>query len=175
MSWDFQKFKNKFYEITGLDLDSYKDRQMERRIRQRMDRYQLKSFEEFFDLLNRDQEVLYKFMDYLTINTSNFFRDRAVFENIRNHVLPELLAGNRRLKLWSMGCSSGEEPYTLALILARLGALTAPRYWPVISTNEHSKKRNKGYTNTARCPIYRVSYKTATFPGRENIILLPAG
>ena len=64
------------------------------------------------------------FLSYLTINTSEFFRDQVVFATLKKEIFPELLKkyGNG-LKIWSAGCSIGAEPYTLAIILDTLKAL----------------------------------------------------
>ncbi len=121
--WSFEDFKTKFMEKTSLDLNSYKQRQMERRIRQMITREGCSGFKDFFERLDTDQEALNRFLTYLTINTSGFFRDEHVYENIKSTVLPELMQGFNQLEIWSAGCSNGEEPYTLAIILEELNAL----------------------------------------------------
>jgi len=120
--WDFEEFKKKFREKTSLDLDSYKQRQMERRIRQMITREGCTGFQDFFQWLDTDQEALNKFLTYLTINTSGFFRDEHVYENLKKNVLPELLQKFKDINIWSAGCSNGEEPYTVAIILEELNA-----------------------------------------------------
>jgi len=122
-NWTYEDFKKNFKKKTTLDLDSYKQRQMERRIRQMMDREGCKSFYDFYSQLEKDEEFLSRFLTYLTINTSGFFRDDHVYQNLQNKVLPELLKNHDKLNLWSAGCSNGEEPYTLALVLEELNAL----------------------------------------------------
>ncbi|MEW5785271.1 MAG: protein-glutamate O-methyltransferase CheR [Bacillota bacterium] len=120
---DFAEFKEKFYQFSGLNLDCYKDRQMERRIRQFIDRENYGNFSCFLDKLREDPEVLHNFFNYITINTSGFFRDEKVYEYLQNTVLVELLKQHDRINIWSMGASRGEEPYTLAIILNELSAL----------------------------------------------------
>jgi len=121
--WSFAEFKEHFYRFTGLNLHSYKERQIERRIRQFIERGKHGGFAAFYTVLKENPELMHKFMNYLTINTSGFFRDQGVFNYLQNTVLPDLLAGQGRLSIWSMGCSTGEEPYTLALIADELKAL----------------------------------------------------
>jgi chemotaxis protein methyltransferase CheR len=122
-AWDFKQFKAAFKQISGLDLDCYKDRQMERRIRQLIVREGYGDLSKFLARLRADREVLHKFFNYITINTSVFFRDEKVYDYLRQTVLVELLQRHERINIWSMGCSRGEEPYTLAIILNELGAL----------------------------------------------------
>lgn len=119
--WDYVEFKKSFRLKTGLDLDSYKDKQMERRIRQMIQREGRAGFADFFQHLTANNETMHKFMNYLTINTSGFFRDISVYEKLQSVILPELYGKFRRLQIWSAGCSNGEEPYSLAIILNELG------------------------------------------------------
>lgn len=121
--WSYEVFKRQFRSRTGLDLESYKDAQMERRIRQFMERHGQACFSTFFSLLQENPDRMNEFQGYLTINTSSFFRDRAVFDYLEETVIPDLLRKHRRVKIWSAPCSTGEEPYSIAIILDRLGCL----------------------------------------------------
>ena len=125
--WDFAKFKKSFKAFTGLDLESYKDKQMERRIGQLVKREGYNDLSQFLEALKQSSDVLHKFYNYLTINTSAFFRDKKVYDHIEQTALPALLKNHNRLTIWSVGCSHGEEPYTIALILDKLKALERAR------------------------------------------------
>lgn len=138
--WDYNEFKSNFHLKTGLDLNSYKDRQMERRIRQMIQREKRGGFRDFFILLNEDPSAMHSFLSYLTINTSGFFRDAAVYDNLKNIVFPQLLSGFDRLRIWSAGCASGEEPYTLAIILNHMSVLQKCR---VLSSDIDEKALEK--------------------------------
>jgi len=122
--WDYGKFKSRFYSKTGLDLESYKDQQMERRIRHMMQREKCDDFHELFIRLSNDADFMHRFMHYITINTSGFFRDAVVFDRIKNNVLDELKQKHAKLRFWSVGCANGEEPYTLSIILDELKLLS---------------------------------------------------
>jgi len=122
--WDYEQFKMAFYQKTGLNLHQYKDRQMERRIRQLMQREKKEDFYNFFRYLVESPPAMEHFLNYLTINTSEFFRDEKVFAYLKETALPELLRKyNQGLTIWSAGCSIGAEPYTVAIILDTLRAL----------------------------------------------------
>ena len=121
--WDFNEFKKNFYQQTGLNLECYKDQQMERRIRHLIGREKCEGFYDFYNRLIKDSDFMHRFMNYITINTSGFFRDVKVYEELQNEVLPQLNRKFKGLQVWSAGCSNGEEPYTIAIILAELGAL----------------------------------------------------
>lgn len=122
--WDYEHFKREFYAWTGLNLDCYKDRQMERRIRQMMQRQKRLDFAQFYKFLKEDVRALSNFCHYLTINTSEFFRDDKVFNCLEEEILPELLQKYpRELKIWSAGCSVGAEPFSVAILLHDQNAL----------------------------------------------------
>lgn len=123
--WDYEHFKREFYAWTGLNLDCYKDRQMKRRIKQMMQRKNRSDFAHFYRYLREDARALTNFCHYLTINTSEFFRDDKVFNCLEEEILPELLQRYpRELRIWSAGCSMGAEPFSVAILLHKLNALT---------------------------------------------------
>lgn len=114
---DFSGFKRKIKSSYELDLDCYKRPQMERRLRANMDKCGAGSFMQYFTFMQRDEKLRDEFLDRLTINVSELFRNPDQFETLRNRVLPELLARKSNVSVWSAGCSHGAEPYTLAIIL----------------------------------------------------------
>ncbi|HSW58083.1 MAG TPA: protein-glutamate O-methyltransferase CheR [Dehalococcoidales bacterium] len=112
--------KNKILKLTRLDIDSYKQQQM----RRRLDAYVLKqntpSVAAFCEILERNPEKQREILDYMAINVSEFFRDIIHFNNLKKTILPSLMQNSRRLNIWSAACSSGQEPFTLAIILDEL-------------------------------------------------------
>lgn len=117
----YREFLQRIYLITGLDLESYKERQMERRIRQLVKRKNL-DFRSFYAELAGNEAAKEDFLNYLTINTSGFFRDEHIYAYLAGEALNNLLKKYDRINIWSAGCSTGEEPYTLSIILHELGA-----------------------------------------------------
>ena len=81
------------------------------------------SFETYFTAMAKDKNLLYEFLDRMTINVSEFWRNPNRWELLKDKFLPEMSANNKRLKVWSAACSTGEEPYTLAMIMKERGAL----------------------------------------------------
>jgi len=125
--WDYEEFKRRFYQKMGLELDRYKDKQMERRIRQLMQREGKATFNELMQYILEDEKFKEKFMNYLTINTSEFFRDGKVFASLQGEILPRLLHSFQSLFIWSAGCSIGAESYSIAILLDQLRALHRAR------------------------------------------------
>jgi chemotaxis protein methyltransferase CheR len=113
---DYGLFKTQVKGVINLDLNSYKEQQMHRRILQWIDRYDLQDFKGLAHILATDLEHRQKFIEYLTINTSHFFRDVAVFKYLEDHILPAI-AKSQRAKIWSAGCSIGAEVYTIVMLL----------------------------------------------------------
>ncbi|WP_243369857.1 protein-glutamate O-methyltransferase CheR [Geotalea sp. SG265] len=108
--------------LKGFNLSCYKDKCIKRRIGIRVRATHCASVEEYCDLLldsETELELLYK---VLTIHVSQFFRNPLIFRKLREEIIPQLIRqcrerDDRELRLWSVGCASGEEPYSLALIL----------------------------------------------------------
>ncbi|MCL1876008.1 MAG: protein-glutamate O-methyltransferase CheR [Synergistaceae bacterium] len=113
----YETFKQKIKKITGLDLNSYKN-QIHRRVHMLMQRWAITDYSKYFETIEKDDKKLREFLDYLTINVSEFFRNDAQWWKVRDKLLPELikLRGNKKIKLWSCGCATGEEPYSLAIL-----------------------------------------------------------
>ncbi len=116
----YEKFKNDILKLTGLDLSLYKERQMKRRIESLIRRNKFDNYESYFTTLKSDKKIFDEFMNYLTINVSEFFRNPEQWHALVNDVAPNLLKNKRNLKIWSAACSTGEEPYTLVMALSRL-------------------------------------------------------
>lgn len=106
-----------------LEITSYKERQLVRRVGQFLKRKGYSCEREFLADLEANGELKAEFLDNFTINTSQFFRDDSVFKVIQSDVLPELLEENGSLRVWSAGASIGAEIYSIAILLKELGRL----------------------------------------------------
>ena len=107
-------------ETRGFDFTGYKRSTLMRRVRRRMDARGLGSLSEYRDYLELESEEFNQLFDSLLINVTGFFRDPLAWQALREEVLPELLSAKsarRPLRVWSAGCATGEEAYTLAIVL----------------------------------------------------------
>ena len=109
--------------MTGIDLSLYKETQMKRRITSLYEKQGFAGFQDYYNHLRKDKYLLNQLLDRMTINVSNFFRNYKRWEVLERVILPELLSEKKTIKVWSAACSTGDEPYSLALVLARLNAL----------------------------------------------------
>lgn len=117
MAYDYVAFKSDFYKLSGIDLNLYKERQMKRRIESLMTRKGFSGYDIFYEGMKQDESLLRTFVRYLTINVSQFYRNPNQWETFEKDVLPLLCNkfGNK-LTIWSAACSTGDEPYTIAMI-----------------------------------------------------------
>ncbi len=120
----FDRLKGRLEKILGLDLDAYKQAQMRRRITTHISRLS-KDVDEFIAQLGNDPDELHELRDMITINVTEFFRDEAQWTQLRTQVLPEVIEAARGApSIWSAGCSTGQEPYSIAMLLDEAGALS---------------------------------------------------
>lgn len=117
---DYEKFKKDIFGLTQIDLNAYKERQMRRRIDTLIQRHKIKGYDDFVRTIKTDQKLFDEFVNYLTINVSEFYRNPEQWEMLDKDVIPELIRkfGNR-LTVWSAACSTGDEPYSLVMAFSK--------------------------------------------------------
>lgn len=112
-------------EQRGFDFHGYRTSMLGRRIQKRILSTKCKNTDEYIEYLSLHNDEVDQLIDVFTINVSHFFRNSFSFEFLRKIIIPRLLIekvkrNETNLRIWSAGCSSGEEPYTLALIIKEL-------------------------------------------------------
>ncbi|MGN0342010.1 MAG: CheR family methyltransferase [Roseburia sp.] len=117
---DYEKFKKDIYALTTIDLNAYKEKQMRRRIDSLASKNRMDSYDAYVALLKTDSEKFDEFINFLTINVSEFYRNPEQWVFLDQEVFPMLLKqfGND-IKIWSAACSTGDEPYSLVMALSR--------------------------------------------------------
>jgi chemotaxis protein methyltransferase CheR len=120
---DFEKLRALIYRESGINLSADKKTMLEIRLKRRLHSLELSSLGEYCDHLfapgGRDHELVH-LIDVVTTNKTDFFREAGHFDFLVSKALPDLATrnGNRKALVWSAGCSTGEEPYTLAVVLS---------------------------------------------------------
>jgi len=116
---EFAALLDRIRDRSGIDFGTYKTATIIRRLRGRMGATGHKSMADYAKQLETDPEEYAKLISSLLIKVTEFFRDRKVFQHLREDTLPALIAEARRhsrqLRVWSAGCSTGEEAYSLAI------------------------------------------------------------
>jgi chemotaxis protein methyltransferase CheR len=120
---EFGQIRLTLQNMRGFNLDAYKDKCVRRRIAIRIRATHCESAREYCGMLVSQPAEVDLLLKVLTIHVSQFFRNFSTFEKLRLEILPYLFAVARQenlsgLKFWSLGCAGGEEPYSLALLLA---------------------------------------------------------
>lgn len=171
----FKQIRDLIYEESGMYFADNKKYLLENRLSKRMEEVKLTSFDEYYYLLKyspKRRVELSKLFDQVTINETSFFRNMPQLQVFEKEIIPEILknnnSGSQKLRIWSAGCSSGQEPYTLAMILAKISATKAFKFVPEIIANdingamilEAQKGRYKGYYLKNTPDPYKSKYFT---------------
>ncbi|MFC7060453.1 CheR family methyltransferase [Halobacillus seohaensis] len=119
MENDYEIFVHKLKKESGIDLLFYKEAQMKRRLTSLRDKRGFTSFAEYFEAVQATPTLFNELLDRMTINVSEFYRNKKRWDILEQKVIPHLLKRQKKLKVWSAACSTGEEPYTLAMVLLK--------------------------------------------------------
>ncbi len=116
---EFQQLRQLIYEKTGIYFQDNKRYLLESRVGRRLSELRLPNGKAYLHMLlnGQGQGEFHQLVNAITINETYFFRAPAHLEVLEQHILPEWLRTKRQIRIWSAGCSSGEEPYTLAIFL----------------------------------------------------------
>lgn len=120
MADSYELFKQKVLRKTSIDLSSYKEKQMKRRILSLASRNGFEDLIDYFSFIDKNENKLEEFINFLTINVSEFYRNPEQWRIVEERLFPALLKKSSTLKIWSAACSTGEEPYTIVMILSGL-------------------------------------------------------
>lgn len=128
---DYLQLRNAVLDLLSIDLMHYRTQQMERRLTSYLDRGEYKNWTECVQALYRKPGEAQRFFDFFTINVSSFYRDADQWNQLNERILPAILQQISPLGIqaWSIGCSIGAEPYTLAMLLSELASLRRHRIY----------------------------------------------
>jgi chemotaxis protein methyltransferase CheR len=154
----YGRYIDLIYKKTGLWFEPSKRYFVDKRIEERIEGLGLESFKEYYQLLkfSNDDLEMQKLINRLTVNETYFFRDFPQLQSFAEGVLPEVVKikeneGNKKIRFWSAGCSTGEEPYTMAIIFLEM--LPNPEEWTIeilatdINTQVLNAARKGGYSS----------------------------
>jgi len=136
---DFENFQKLIREAAGISLPSTKRALVAGRLARRLKHHGLDSYADYWRLLGSGQAERQVAVDLLTTNETYFFREPRHFDFLRDHVLPGL-PRERTLRVWSAACSSGEEPYSVAMLLAQAGG---GRPWEILASDISTRMLDK--------------------------------
>ncbi len=120
MAYDYEYLKKAVYELTMIDLNAYKEKQMKRRIDTLIAKHKIVGYDKYVQAIKDDKTMFDEFVNYLTINVSEFYRNPDQWQLMDKEIIPELINKfGKNLKIWSAACSTGDEPYSLVMALSR--------------------------------------------------------
>ena len=120
MAYDYEYFKKEILALTSIDLNCYKEKQMKRRIDTLIAKHKIVGYDKYVLGLKTDKELFEEFVNYITINVSEFYRNPKQWKLMDEQVIPELIQKfGKNLKIWSAACSTGDEPYSLVMALSK--------------------------------------------------------
>lgn len=120
MEYDYEYFKKEILKLTQIDLNAYKERQMKRRIDTLIQKNKIVGYDKYMDALKTNKDIFDEFINYITINVSEFYRNVDQWQFMDKEVFPDLINKfGKNLKIWSAACSTGDEPYSLVMALSK--------------------------------------------------------
>jgi chemotaxis protein methyltransferase CheR len=122
---DFEKFRNLIYKESGIHFSSTNRTILESRLRERLKISNLANITAYYDLILKNGDELKVLLDAVTTNLTRFFRNTPHFDTLEKYVIPDLrkvkaAKGDKEIRIWSAGCSTGEEPFTIAMVLKEI-------------------------------------------------------
>lgn len=127
-SKEFGLFRTLIYDESGISLSPQKQSLLESRLSKRLRELELETFLQYYDKVTGDptREEFTRMLDLISTNKTDFFREPKHFDFLRDVILPELIL-QKRIRIWSSACSTGEEPYTIAITLFE--SVQSPQEW----------------------------------------------
>jgi chemotaxis methyl-accepting protein methylase len=115
---ELRELKTTIQRCLGLECEAYKEACLRRRLAVRMRARSAHTFADYGRILEEDPSEADKLLDAITINVSKFFRNSEIWDVVKARVVPQLFrVQGPTIRIWSAGCASGEEPYTMAMVL----------------------------------------------------------
>lgn len=169
---DFIILKRFIEQTLGIQCGNYKEDYIKRRVLSRMRSTNNAAYGDYLKYLKANPPELEHLRNALTINVTEFFRDNDVYDAIKTDVLPALFQQKKRLRIWCAGCSTGEEPYSIAMILSELIA-----HNPELSAQIFATDIDKVVLAKAQDGIYsqKAMVKLSETQIRRNFTNLPDG
>ncbi len=118
----FNMYRDLIYRSSGITFSDTNRSILDSRLKERLREKQLSDVDTYYKMVTSDQEEFKLFLDSITTNLTRFFRNQPHFDALLNYVIPHVIeekkkTGQTRINIWSAGCSTGEEPYTIAMLL----------------------------------------------------------
>ncbi|MDH7565060.1 MAG: protein-glutamate O-methyltransferase CheR [Clostridiales bacterium] len=155
---DYEGFKSEIYKMTSINLSFYKEKQMKRRIDSLIKKNNFELYSDYIKALKENKNLFNEFINYLTINVSEFYRNPEQWNVLEKEIIPLLMKKSRNLKIWSTACSTGDEPYTLVMVLNKFLPLESIKILATDIDKEAIEKAKAGVYHAKSVENLPVSY-----------------
>ena len=173
----FVALTQKISRMRGVSCESYKDKCLKRRLAVRMRARGVHTYDDYSRLLDEDGREYEQLLDALTINVTKFYRNAETWHALRPHLAAQWAARRGHIRVWSAGCASGEEPYTIAVLLAEVAGSQAMEHASIDATDVDrlslERTRQANYPETAFTEM-PVDLKRRYFTGAPLLQPVPA-
>jgi len=147
-------------QMYGYDFSNYVQASFRRRVLRYMDKTSVESIIELTDRLAKNKLFFEWFLESVTVNVTEMFRDPDFYEELRTNVIPTL-ASYPTIKIWHAGCATGEEVYSMAILLKEAGLLNRTRIYATDINSANLKKARQGIIPLQQLKEYRNNYHQA--------------
>ena len=142
----------------GIDFSCYEPKSLKRRIIRALHMFKLNAVHELWVKILKDRAFIYPFMDEISVGLTSMFRDPVLWKEIR-HLLKTTYSGKEPLSLWHAGCSSGEEVYTMGIVLRELSISKPVTAWATDISQQAMQTAKKGEYNILKLEDYERNYR----------------
>jgi len=176
----FSRFTQFIKQNCGIHLVPSKHTMLEGRLRKRMRQLLLPTFEDyaryFFKKNNTDTDEVIHFLDVITTNKTGFFREKPHFDYLTSEILPNFMKQHERklgtFRIWSAGCSSGQEPYTLAMVLNEFAETNPAFRYAILATDLSKSSLERAQTavyDTSELEEVSLEHRQKYFIASQNL------
>ena len=171
---DFDLFRKVIYDESGITFSATYRSVLDSILKERLRDKKLTDVKVYYDLILSDKEEMKVLLDSVTTNLTRFFRNQPQFDAFVNYVVPKVLeqkkqTGDTTVRIWSAGCSTGEEPYTIAMLLQEI--LPAPYTYEIIASDISLKSLmvgKQGFYEESRVGGIPQKYLESCFTKTDN-------
>ncbi|MBE6344392.1 MAG: protein-glutamate O-methyltransferase CheR [Spirochaetaceae bacterium] len=171
---EFDMFRKVIYAESGITFSDTNRSILDSRLKERLREKQLTSAQDYYRLITSNKEEMKLFLDAVTTNLTRFFRNQPHFDALVHYVIPHILElkknqFDKKIRIWSAGCSTGEEPYTIAMILKDI--LPAPYSFEIMASDISLKSLmvgKQGFYPTSRITGIPEKYLSRYFTKIED-------
>ena len=122
---DYELFRKLIYDESGITFSDTNRSILDSRIKELLRQKNIETPKEYYAIVSKDPEELKVMLDSVTTNLTRFFRNQPHFDTFINFVIPKVIEEKKKstdktIRIWSAGCSTGEEPYTIAMVMKEI-------------------------------------------------------